>query len=104
MTHVLLIVVKEASLVFYLQSQLVTVQLNEIETLVHGISVLPGVTGLGLPNVSVQWLGGAGEGVRYRGRIFLPRDVDLPILNVGKTETQAASPLPGWIIPAYAGN
>ncbi|WP_329793887.1 hypothetical protein V1227_18950 [Lentzea sp. DG1S-22] len=46
----------------------------------RGVQALSGVTGLGLPPVSVQWLSGAGDGAIYRGRRVLPRDIDLPLL------------------------
>ncbi|WNV90316.1 hypothetical protein [Umezawaea sp. Da 62-37] len=46
----------------------------------RGVQALSGATGLGLPPVSVQWLSGAGDGARYRGKRVLPRDVDLPLL------------------------
>jgi hypothetical protein len=44
-----------------------------------GFQVHSGVVGLGLPNVNVQWLEGAGDGAVYRGSRVLPRDIDLPI-------------------------
>lgn len=52
------------------------------EYLMHdrGIQVLAGLTGLGLPPVQVQWLEGAGDGAKYRGRRVLARDIDLPLL------------------------
>ncbi len=45
-----------------------------------GVQALTGITGLGLPQVSVQWLEGAGDGAVYRGRRVRPRDIDLPLL------------------------
>lgn len=45
----------------------------------EGIQVTAGVTGLGLPNISTQWLEGAGDGALFRGRRVLPRDIDLPL-------------------------
>lgn len=44
-----------------------------------GFQALPGVTGLGLPAVNINWLEGAGDGATYRGQRVLPRDIDLPL-------------------------
>ncbi|MGA5019246.1 phage tail family protein [Streptomyces griseoincarnatus] len=49
-----------------------------------GFQALAGATGLGLPQLSVQWLEGAGDGAAYRGRRVLPRDIDLPLDIVGR--------------------
>ncbi|GGK13246.1 hypothetical protein GCM10010124_02290 [Pilimelia terevasa] len=49
-----------------------------------GIQALSGVTGLGLPNVAVQWVEGAGDGATFRGRRVLPREIDLPLLFQGR--------------------
>lgn len=49
-----------------------------------GVQVHSGVTGLGLPPVSTQWLDGAGDGSTYRGKRVLARDIDLPISVLGK--------------------
>lgn len=49
-----------------------------------GVQALAGVTGLGLPPRQVQFLEGAGDGARYRGRRILPRDIDLPIYVAGR--------------------
>lgn len=50
-----------------------------------GLQVLAGVTGLGLPDVSVQWFEGAGDGATWQGSRVLPRDIDLPLLADGLT-------------------
>lgn len=50
----------------------------------RGIQVLAGVTGLGLPPVNTRWLEGAGDGALYLGRRVLPRDIDLPLIIVGR--------------------
>ncbi|WP_263729955.1 phage tail family protein [Cellulomonas sp. SG140] len=50
----------------------------------RGVQVLSGVTGLGLPPVEVRWLEGAGDGATFRGRRVLPRDIDLPLLILGR--------------------
>ncbi|WP_405056961.1 phage tail family protein [Kribbella sp. NBC_01505] len=50
----------------------------------HGVQALAGVTGLGLPSLATQWLEGAGDGARFRGRRVLPRDIDLPLYFDGK--------------------
>ncbi|MDH6462053.1 hypothetical protein M2302_002228 [Micromonospora sp. A200] len=44
-----------------------------------GVQALRGTVGLGLPEVSVQWLEGAGDGAMFRGQRVLPRDIDLPL-------------------------
>lgn len=49
----------------------------------EGVEALAGVTGLGLPPVSQQWLEGAGDGATPRGRRVLPRDIDIPIYVLG---------------------
>lgn len=46
----------------------------------EGVQILSGVTGLGMPFVANQWLEGAGDGAIHRGRRFLPRTLDLPIM------------------------
>jgi phage-related protein len=45
-----------------------------------GVVALEGVSGVGLPTVSTQWVEGAGNGATYRGERVLPRDIDLPLL------------------------
>ncbi len=50
----------------------------------RGAQALTGVTGLGLPPISVQWIEGAGDGAKARGRRVLPRDIDLPLYFDGK--------------------
>jgi hypothetical protein len=56
-----------------------TISLDEIEQKGVGFQVKAGVTGLGLPPVSVQWLEGAGDGATYRATRVQSRDIDLPI-------------------------
>lgn len=57
----------------------------------QGTQALSGVTGLGLPPVSVQWSDGAGDGSKYRGRRVLGRDIDIPfnILAEGRSGLKA---------------
>ncbi|MFI0985019.1 phage distal tail protein [Streptomyces exfoliatus] len=55
-----------------------------VETEGVGFQALAGITGLGLPQLSVQWLEGAGDGAAYRGRRVLPRDIDVPLDIVGR--------------------
>ena len=62
-----------------LESTTDTLNLDDILHRGAGVQVLSGVTGLGLPDVSVQWLEGAGDGAMFRGRRVLPRDIDLPL-------------------------
>jgi hypothetical protein len=53
--------------------------LDDIAQLGTGVQATTGATGLGLPDVSVQWLEGAGDGAMYRGTRVRPRDIDLPL-------------------------
>ncbi|RPF45747.1 tail protein [Streptomyces sp. Ag109_G2-6] len=55
-----------------------------------GFQALAGITGLGLPQLSVQWLEGAGDGAAYRGRRVLPRDIDIPLDIVGRNRAHLA--------------
>ncbi|SNS50536.1 phage distal tail protein [Actinacidiphila glaucinigra] len=64
--------------------------LAEIETDGVGFQALAGITGLGLPQLSVQWLEGAGDGAAYRGRRVLPRDIDIPLDIVGRNRGHLA--------------
>ncbi|MFH8414353.1 phage distal tail protein [Streptomyces collinus] len=56
-----------------------TIDLGEIEEHGIGFQAKAGVTGLGLPPVSVQWLEGAGDGAAFRGTRVQTRDIDIPI-------------------------
>ncbi|MGC4928082.1 phage tail family protein [Streptomyces sp. DT117] len=67
-----------------LESERDTLDLNGIAESGVGYQALAGVTGLGLPEVSVQWLTGAGDGAVYRGKRVLARDIDLPLDIVGR--------------------
>lgn len=62
-----------------LESASDTFNLDDVLHTGVGVQALAGVTGLGLPEVSVQWLAGAGDGAVYRGRRVRPRDIDLPL-------------------------
>ncbi|MFJ6183770.1 phage tail family protein [Streptomyces sp. NPDC092295] len=62
-----------------LASEADTLDLNEIMDKGLGYQAKVGVTGLGLPPVSVQWLEGAGDGAIYRRRRVLARDIDIPL-------------------------
>lgn len=53
--------------------------LNEISMTGEGVEAVAGLTGFGLPPVSVQWLEGAGNGATFRNSRALPRDVDIPL-------------------------
>ncbi|MEV1109932.1 phage tail family protein [Micromonospora sp. NPDC049751] len=53
-----------------------------------GVQALAGVTGLGLPEVATQWLEGAGDGARFRGKRDRPRDIDLPLYVAGQNREQ----------------
>ncbi|TCC19965.1 phage tail domain-containing protein [Kribbella sindirgiensis] len=50
-----------------------------LPTEARGAQALSGVTGLGLPDLSTQWVEGAGDGATFRGQRALPRDIDLPL-------------------------
>ncbi|MEU9795068.1 phage tail family protein [Streptomyces sparsogenes] len=56
-----------------------TLNLNEIMDKGLGYQATAGVTGFGLPPVSVQWLEGAGDGATFRRRRVLTRDIDIPL-------------------------
>jgi hypothetical protein len=62
-----------------LEGQLDILNLNEVVEQGVGFQALTGVTGLGLPEVSVQWTEGAGDGAVFRGRRVLSRDIDIPL-------------------------
>ncbi|MEU9605462.1 phage tail family protein [Streptomyces sp. NPDC048057] len=62
-----------------LSSETDTLDLNEIMDTGLGYQAKTGVTGFGLPPVSVQWLEGAGDGATFRRRRVLTRDIDIPL-------------------------
>ncbi|WP_436739923.1 phage tail family protein [Streptomyces sp. BBFR102] len=62
-----------------LASETDTLNLNEIMDKGLGYQAKTGVTGFGLPPVSVQWLEGAGDGATFRRRRVLTRDIDIPL-------------------------
>lgn len=68
-----------------LESPYDVISLDGVETSGYGVQVRSGVTGLGLPPKSVQWLEGAGDGAIARGWRTLARDIDLPLQVVGAT-------------------
>lgn len=53
-----------------------------------GVQVTSGVTGLGLPPVSLQWVEGAGNGATYRGGRVTARDIDLPLFIHGASRDE----------------
>ncbi|ATW61295.1 minor tail protein [Streptomyces phage Alsaber] len=67
-----------------LENALDSLSLNGVEDEGAGVQATTGVTGLGLPPVSVQWLEGAGDGATYRRSRTLPRDIDIPLDIVGR--------------------
>ena len=56
-----------------------SIDLNELLMHKEGTQALSGLTGTGLPPVQVQWLEGAGDGAKFRGRRVLARPIDLPL-------------------------
>lgn len=76
-----------ADVKFRLESGLDVMNLNEVYETGYGVQVLSGATGLGLPPVSIQWQEGAGDGAVFRGQRATPRDIDLPIVVVGRDRT-----------------
>jgi len=62
-----------------LESATDVLDLDSIRKTGTGVQATVGATGLGLPQVSVQWLEGAGNGAIARGRRVLPRDIDVPM-------------------------
>jgi hypothetical protein len=67
-----------------LENALDSLSLNGIEEEGRGVQATTGVSGLGLPPVSVQWLEGAGDGAKFRRSRTLARDIDIPLDIVGR--------------------
>lgn len=55
------------------------IALNGVFTTDFGMEAVAGMSGLGLPPVSVQWREAAGDGSMFRGKRVLSRDLDVPI-------------------------
>lgn len=80
--------------------------LNSITETGYGVEALAGVTGLGLPPVTVQWSEGAGDGAVYRGRRVQSRVIDIPLYlraeQLGPTLSRlariVAQPMRLWFI------
>jgi hypothetical protein len=70
-----------------LASETDTLNLNEIMDKGLGYQAKAGVTGFGLPPVSVQWLEGAGDGATFRRRRVLTRDIDIPLEILARDRT-----------------
>lgn len=66
-----------------LESATDSLDLNSILSNGYGYQALAGLTGLGLPPVTVQWAEGAGDGAQYRSRRVRSRDIDIPLDFVG---------------------
>ncbi|WP_202902311.1 hypothetical protein [Salinispora pacifica] len=62
-----------------LESATDVINLDDVLMRGEGFQAMPGLTGLGLPDISTQWLAGAGDGALFRGQRVLPRDIDLPL-------------------------
>ncbi|GGU77220.1 hypothetical protein GCM10010211_48920 [Streptomyces albospinus] len=67
-----------------LQTERDALDLNGVAGQGSGFQATAGLTGLGLPSVSAQWLEGAGDGSRFRGQRVLSRDLDMPLDIVGR--------------------
>ncbi|AWY07584.1 minor tail protein [Streptomyces phage Yosif] len=68
-----------------------TLNLNEVAETGTGMQATTGMTGLGLPPVSTQWLEGAGDGAIYRRTRVLSRDIDVPLDIVGRDRADLAA-------------
>ncbi|MFI2673994.1 phage distal tail protein [Streptomyces albidoflavus] len=77
-------------MILRLESESDILDLNEVAETGVGYQALAGITGLGLPDLSVQWAEGAGDGAVYRSRRVLARDIDLPLDVVGRTPAHLA--------------
>jgi hypothetical protein len=64
------------------------IPLDGIEQHGYGWQVQAGVSGLGLPPVTVQWAVGVGDGASYRGTRTQPREIDLPLHLVARTHDE----------------
>ncbi|QDP44222.1 minor tail protein [Streptomyces phage Celia] len=67
-----------------LENALDSLSLNGVAETGTGVQATTGLTGFGLPPVSVQWLEGAGDGAVYRRTRVQPRDIDIPLDIVGR--------------------
>lgn len=63
----------------FLENETDSLDLNGVAATGWGFQALFGLTGLGLPPVSVQWVNGGGDGSIYRSTRVLERDIDLPL-------------------------
>lgn len=74
-----------------LEGALDVLNLDEVQRSGRGVQVTAGATGFGLPPVQTRWIEGAGDGAVYRGRRALPRDIDLPLMVVGRDRRDLTS-------------
>ncbi|MCY0921660.1 MULTISPECIES: phage distal tail protein [Streptomyces] len=74
-----------------LESERDVLDLNGVADEGVGYQATAGATGFGLPSVAAQWLEGAGDGSRFRGRRILPRDLDIPLDIVGQNRAHLGS-------------
>ncbi|MEU7905893.1 hypothetical protein [Actinoplanes sp. NPDC049118] len=56
-----------------------TINLDDVANFGTGAQATAGATGLGFPEVSAQWIEGAGDGATYRGSRLRSRNIDLPL-------------------------
>src|SRR4051794_23078584 len=70
-----------------------TLRSNEIAENGTGMEVKAGVTGLGLPPVTLQFDEGAGDGATFRGRRVLQRSIDLSFQIYGPTRASVKADL-----------
>ncbi|GGN40147.1 hypothetical protein FHR83_007109 [Actinoplanes campanulatus] len=59
--------------------------LDEVSRFGVGVEATVGVTGLGMPEVSLNWVESAGDGAVFRNERKRPRDIDIPLHIVGSS-------------------
>lgn len=68
-----------------------TLALDSVEKNGSGVQVQPSVMGLGLPPKQIQWLEGAGDGAKARGRRTLSRTIDMRVYILGTSHADLVS-------------
>jgi len=70
-----------------MQNATTILDLDSISHSGYGYEVLSGVSGLGMASRNVQWVEGAGDGARYRGKRVNSRSIDIPLHVLGVDRT-----------------